>query len=283
MALSFRRRLTPRDQPVWAVLGVVSAMAGVVVVRRAQGAATGELSWPSLVLAGTLVALVLAFARRVLAPAPHSGSAGALSDTFQEAPSLPLLRHVPGVVAVLVVLALWPARQPGAGLLLAAPLVAVQLGWADRAVARRRPGGRMTFRSPPRSSTTDGPPARPPRAGRQVGRGPEASPCLARFERRRLAPGEELIVGETRVVVPAGARTGAAHLAFCPPFAQRPTVRCELVSSSDRPHASPPATVRADSIWPHAARLEVRLARPAASATTLRVTFRVQGPVAAPA
>jgi hypothetical protein len=80
---------------------------------------------------------------------------------------------------------------------------------------------------------------------------------LQRFERLALPGGAEHVRGRLSVVVPAGTRTGYAHVGFCPPLAALPTV--EVTTEYDGVEA----VVSAAEVLPWGVRVECRLDEPA--------------------
>lgn len=80
---------------------------------------------------------------------------------------------------------------------------------------------------------------------------------VQRFERLALPGGAECVHGRLSVVVPAGTRTGYAHVGFCPPLATAPTV--EVTTDYDGVEA----VVSAAEVLPWGVRVECRLDEPA--------------------
>lgn len=78
-----------------------------------------------------------------------------------------------------------------------------------------------------------------------------------RFERREVAAGTDRIRGRIVVVIPAGAKSAAGHLGFCPAFAETPTVRVSTAYDGVE------AVVSAAETLPWGVRVECRLAEPA--------------------
>jgi hypothetical protein len=89
---------------------------------------------------------------------------------------------------------------------------------------------------------------------------PQAAPAgslLQRFERFALPNGAECVRGRLSVMVPEGARTGYAHVGFCPPLAMSPVV--DVTTDYDGVEA----VVSAAEVLPWGVRIECRLDEPA--------------------
>jgi hypothetical protein len=84
-----------------------------------------------------------------------------------------------------------------------------------------------------------------------------AGSLLQRFERFALPTGAECVRGRLSVMVPEGARTGSAHVGFCPPLAMSPLV--EVTTDYDGVEA----VVSAAEVLPWGVRIECRLDEPA--------------------
>jgi hypothetical protein len=97
---------------------------------------------------------------------------------------------------------------------------------------------------------------------------------VSRLTRARAINGEETIRGRLRIEFAAGQRTAAAHVAFCPPFAELPRVQGALRGSRE---PAPPARVRVGAVLHHGARFEVKLAEPATAPLSMRFDFTAAG------
>lgn len=95
-----------------------------------------------------------------------------------------------------------------------------------------------------------------------------------RYERYELPTGGDWVRGRLTIAVPAGARAAAAHLGFCPAFAETPEV--EVTTSYDGVEV----TVAAAEVLPWGVRVECRLAEPAEE--PLEIPVEIQARVAAP-
>ena len=80
------------------------------------------------------------------------------------------------------------------------------------------------------------------------------------------------LAGWIDVSFEAGQRTQVAHLAFCPPFAEAPTLSLQIVSDHD-------AAAQHTQLLPFGARLEVKLRQDAAESMQVRVQFLAKAAV----
>ena len=99
-----------------------------------------------------------------------------------------------------------------------------------------------------------------------------AGSLIQRFERLALPDGGECVCGRLSVVVPAGSRTGYAHVGFCPPLASQPTV--DVTSDYDGVEA----IVSAAEVLPWGARIECRLDEPAEETVEIPVDILAKAP-----
>ncbi|HWB08275.1 MAG TPA: hypothetical protein VG826_03585 [Pirellulales bacterium] len=98
---------------------------------------------------------------------------------------------------------------------------------------------------------------------------------LQQYTRLLTAEGEEIVRGSLLVIVDRGSRMSAGHVAFCPPLAQRPELELQ-------PESTTKATLKVSQLYPHGARIEVRLPQTAQTDTTVPVRFVARArPVAA--
>lgn len=87
-----------------------------------------------------------------------------------------------------------------------------------------------------------------------------------RYVRSLTDSGADLVRGTLRVAFLPGARLAVAHVAFCPPFDNRPQFEA-------RQTAGPVARLKISQVLPQGARLEVRLATAAATHARVDVNF----------
>ena len=99
-----------------------------------------------------------------------------------------------------------------------------------------------------------------------------AGSLIQRFERLALPDGGECVCGRLSVVVPAGSRTGYAHVGFCPPLASQPTV--DVTSDYDGVEA----IVSAAEVLPWGARIACRLDEPAEETVEIPVDILAKSP-----
>lgn len=101
---------------------------------------------------------------------------------------------------------------------------------------------------------------------------PSAVGVRQRLERLETPAGQDCLRGQVLVAVPAGSRTGHAHVGFCPPFAGLPqlavSTACDLVE----------AEVVAAEILPWGVRIECRLSEPAEEPLEIPADFVARHP-----
>lgn len=90
------------------------------------------------------------------------------------------------------------------------------------------------------------------------------------YTRASLADGQELIRGALHLALRDGTRVATAHVAFCPPFAERPQFDVRLTSG-------PACRVKLGQLLPQGARIEIKLHAPAAATDRLSLEFTAHG------
>ncbi len=100
-----------------------------------------------------------------------------------------------------------------------------------------------------------------------------ASDVLQQLIRRRGAFGRENISGWIRANFAAAQRTTAVHVAFCPPLVAAPQFSAEQADG-------PAATIKATHIYPHGARVEIKLDAPAVEPASVLFEFSAWDPAA---
>lgn len=90
------------------------------------------------------------------------------------------------------------------------------------------------------------------------------------YTRASLADGQELIRGALHLALRDGTRVATAHVAFCPPFAERPQFDVRLT-------AGPACRVKLGQLLPQGARIEIKLHAPAAATDRLSLEFTAHG------
>jgi hypothetical protein len=96
-----------------------------------------------------------------------------------------------------------------------------------------------------------------------------AGDVIQHLVRTRLADGSERLAGWLRVVLAPGQRSANLHVAFCPPFPRSPRI-------SVQQREGPAARVKEGQLLPYGARLDVKLAQAAETATSLVLEILVQ-------
>jgi hypothetical protein len=96
--------------------------------------------------------------------------------------------------------------------------------------------------------------------------GVESPTTLQQITRYRDANGRDAVVGKLTAEFSPGQREKTLHVAFCPPFETLPHVEAEIADDSA-------ADLHPEQVLHNGAQLEVRLAKPAAVATTVAVEF----------
>jgi acid phosphatase family membrane protein YuiD len=245
----YSAKWTDLGNPVWLlpaaapfVLVWLLLAGGLLIVRTVAGA-THPLERGQIVIAAFAVACVAWLARRL------STLKGERRIGFPWASMLP-------VVATSVALLFWGlALSHGVDSSAAAAFFWLVI------VSEEALGWRRQFRSSWRASTGGG------LAEGQT----TTNRVVQEFTRLVTAEGEDIIRGSVAVQVVSGCRMAAGHVAFCPPFAERP--RFEI-----RPHAQQDAALKVSQLYPHGARVEVKLPQPAKTDTTVAVHFVARAP-----
>lgn len=165
-----------------------------------------------------------------------------------------------GLVLALAALLLPPPRS--AAVRSAAVIATVAAGIAilrrpDASVARE--GGR---RAPPRR--------RGPRRRRGLAPGRDPRSFRQRFIRYERPSGADCLSGRVTIAVPAGSKSAAGHVGFCPAFAATPDV---AVSTE---YDGVEAVVVAAEVLPWGVRVECRLAEPAEEPLEIPVDLRAR-------
>lgn len=116
-------------------------------------------------------------------------------------------------------------------------------------------------------------PAGGPADSRKLSRATRSRPAFQvrqQMVRGRTAAGQDVLVGRVCQPLHAGQRTAVTHVSFCPPFAGPPQLTV-------RQMAGPAARVKVGPLWPHGARLEIKLASAATKTTTVTLALAVRG------
>lgn len=207
------------------------ALSGLALAARTVFGVTHPLPWQQLALA-TLV---------LLAAAWTSHATAACSGQHPARASLLRVWLTSGGL-LLWGIALTHGTSPLAAATVFPPLI-VEEAWAWRRIVARR--------VEKRPATTHRP----------------SEDRLVQQYTRTVAPGgNETIQGRVVIHIEAGSRMAAAHIAFCPPFLERPQFDARLESLTG-------STLKVTQLYAHGARLEIRLPRPADTGALAAVRF----------
>ncbi|MCA9099984.1 MAG: hypothetical protein KDA63_02475 [Planctomycetales bacterium] len=154
----------------------------------------------------------------------------------------------------------------------AVPLVGAAFPLPTRPSPRRMPPGTPMARRQKRETATSGANVPVEAAFATSGEHCDVAPqnTLQEIRRGPNAEGVDTLVGRLRVRMAAGARSGRAHVVFCPPFAGTPTVTLE-------PGDPLPARVRVAQVLPQGVRFELKSASGGSDDADVEIRFRVCG------
>lgn len=179
-----------------------------------------------------------------------------------------------GLACAVAALAIpFPVRTAGGVAMAMVALAGAAAVIAHPWTARGRPAGRR----PPHPLVVPPPP--PPAPAATAPAGVEPAPpgqMLQRFERFTRSDGVECVRGRLFLAVPAGIRTAAGHVGFCPPFARTPTVDV----STD--YDGIEAVVSAAEVLPWGVRIDCRLDEPADDPFEIPIDFTAELPPSVP-
>ncbi len=262
-----------------------AAAAGLLLFRRLSGAialpvSEPVLAWTGLVMAGYVVVLRLSWFTLVRDD-PHG------ARPFSPLECCLITTVTLSVVAVAASLSIPGTETVGLLLLWSLPL-GMELAmavWANRMSSHwgLRFGGHTRPNIGPRvpgrpSGSTDEPPEEIPADDHSFRFDPPHQPSpphwpdddvSQQLTRRRTAEGVDSMHLWVRGEVLSGARVGAVHLAFCPPFGHTPEV---LFEQADGPEA----TIKPGQVLPYGVRLEWKLASVATSDQSVLIEVFVQ-------
>lgn len=278
---------------VSAACGLVAASAAAMLLERRLAGALGPTGMPAIACTAAVgLLLVMLGDLAVLGPASHGavrsalpwprGHSGAVRSRWSFiATRLGLLVAVAavalpaqdgsslGVIGRILMLAgVLAAAGPG--------IVGVRrrpTGAPDSGGPRVRPAlGQTAFVAGGGPATGDGQPLLPPPPSLATNLAVAGSAVLQRLERLAMPDGTECVRGTVAVLVQRGARSGTAHLGFCPPFVGQPTV--EVGSDYDAVEA----VISAAEVVPWGVRVECRLDEPAEETIEIPVTVVARAP-----
>lgn len=106
---------------------------------------------------------------------------------------------------------------------------------------------------------------RPVSSGRSARTAP-GDLLIQQFTRLLTPEGEDIVRGSLIVTVDRDSRSAAGHVAFCPPFSQRPQFDVQPAKGED-------ANLMVSQLCPHGARIEVKLTQPAKNGAAVSVRF----------
>jgi hypothetical protein len=227
---------------VEAALFVAIALAGVFgLVRRLQGGIDSTVSALTLGVCGGVLAILVS-AQRLAIPRRRDGR---LSRTS----------YFPIAAVILAAAALSLPGSSAWGLLALWGLVTL-----GATVAHRRKAVGVFHRASIRYR-----PSAKQGAGDQL-----AADIRQSWIRRREGDGTEVVEGWIGAEFSPWARVSHVYATFCPPFASTPEVEAEPIDG-------PPATAKIGPVYPHGARVEIRLDRPAATGTSVAIAMHARG------
>lgn len=227
----------------------------LLLVRRSMSSAQ-PLEPALLPVAALALALTAWLARRLWSVGRRPDNRGRLALLVTTSTSL-----------ILFGFALGATGQPWRAALVYWAIVMLEEGrsWARPLVKRN------SFRSPRsvernsfRSVSTRTQPSLHDHAGASLQR------ITQEYTRASLADGQELIRGALHLALLDGTRVATAHVAFCPPFAERPQFDVRLT-------AGPACRVKLGQLLPQGARIEIKLHAPAAATDRLSLEFNAHG------
>lgn len=238
----------------------------LLVARRLAGAFDSSLAVAALAVVGLLLAL-LAHAARVSIPAEWLvrqplGWRALLSSVGVSLAAFGAMGvSLPGTSPLGLVWLWCPLLFEGASVLrdayshVAAPTRAPLVTLMANALADR-PRGRAASTTRPRSSQS--------RDSR-----PKTEPTQSLV--RWMAGDSDSLRGRVLVRLAVGRRTASAHVAFCPPFAETPTVRI-------KPGTRAGLDVSVGQVLPHGARFDVKLGASSTKEMSVPIEFNASGP-----
>jgi len=238
-------------------LGLLGAAAAIVLARRAAGALERPLEPAVLALAGLATA----------------AAAAAVRLGWSAAPTMPRFDWaVTALASVAVVTLAVGLCLPGGALV--GPLLfctppAIVEAWAWTRLLRQQPRRHDAFRPVRRKQgfTESLQRLREP----EVADRSEFLSVTQELTRGRTVEGVERLFGRLRMPFAAGRRTGALHVAFCPPFAQTPEVEVAQIDG-------PEARIKTAQLLPYGVRLDLKLAAPAEAPTAVTLHFTASCP-----
>jgi hypothetical protein len=286
----------PREDGLPHALGAVALawllISGcVLAVRRASGMTTA-LEPAVLLAAGLLLASIAWFVHWASTVACHRagressvgglGRSGVASLRLATCAGLVMSGFGVGAMAepwwpglafwtMIVAEEVWAWQRGGRRLAWVRPVGRPNLTGISRAPGSVYRAARHWFRSV--TATLAAETAQAPLAGPPLHAGNERrvdGRILQRYVRSATDDGQEWVRGTLRLRFTTGARTAVAHVAFCPPFAQRPKFEARQTGGSA-------ARLKIAQVLPQGARLELRLTTAATVDEWLELDFTAVG------
>ncbi len=255
-----------RTAAAMTITALVALAAAFVVARRFAGALENPPGLPALLTTGAAIAAATAAGRSLWRGAPPGRQGRWMAWATRISPSL-------AAVALAGTLSL--STTPPAGLVALWLLLIVEEGctwWRGSPAAMFK----ATFKS---TSPPETPAALLPPLVAAVSSEPGATHVLddvvQQWTRCRAADGSDVVTGWMRADFASGQRTTAAHVAFCPPFAEMPQLSFEQ-------HTGPRARIKLAQLYPYGARLDVKLVEAHDQAVTLLLRLTAKCSAAEP-
>jgi hypothetical protein len=247
-----------------AMLGLLSAAAMMVALRRLAGALTHPLEPGTLLAIGVLVATAAAAIRLGWLWPPRTGPTPLLDQAVMLVTSL--------AVAALV-FGLHVADTSVIGMFFLATLLGGEESWAWAWYVRRCGSIPVSGSlSPVPHPLSPVPTLRPPLSvDLETAILPDE--VTQQLTRSRAADGTEEISGLLRLAFAAGQRTGSIHVAFCPPLDAAPELEVEQIDG-------PEARIKQAQLLPYGARLDLKLAAATEEPASVLLQFSARTTIA---
>lgn len=275
--MSIERSITLHDRPIAvlstslhrylaaAALGLLSAAALVVVIRRAAGAFEQSLEPATLAVIGALLAIVAAVIRLGWFLPQSVNVSSRLDRAMMIITSLAVVSLGGGLCL---------PETPVLGSFLLCTLLMAEESWAW--AWHLRQCSQRTSLALPRSVRLNTAHDSLPHTNCGVSAhasltiDPETAilsdNITQQLTRSQAADGTEELSGWLRLSLAAGQRTGSVHVAFCPPFAAVPELEVEQIDG-------PEARIKPPQVLPYGARLDLKLATASEEPTSVLLQF----------
>jgi hypothetical protein len=246
----------PRSAAVL-LLGLLMAVALMVVARRLAGALANPLEPAPLLITGLLVAAVAAVIRLGWRAPPTTRRATPLDWAVMALTSLAVAALGAGLCL---------PETSSTGLFLLCTVLAAEESWAWAWYIRRCGSPALPRPSPLAPRPSFSPPTL--RTVSSLDSDVAALPedVTQQLTRSQAADGTETLSGWLRMAFAAGQRTGNVHVAFCPPFAATPELEVEQLDG-------PETRIKTAQLLSYGARLDLKLAAAADEPTSVLLQF----------